>query len=253
MGRKKDKGGGGIPEWMCTFGDMMSLLLCFFIMLYSMSIIAEIKWEALVETLRARLHYSGRSKVDSRSNKTTATISNVSERSRRTAALSGSQPTPGPGEFTQVQSIRPDADIVKGGLIRFELGSDELTDQAEKDLQVMLPILINSPNKIMVKGHVAPTEEGKRYERDIDLARARAIKVMDNLISLGLKQEFFQIGVVDSTAILNRAILPAGTDPKLTGASVEVFLLAQTPRPVKENIEEEQQATDILVPETPRP
>ncbi len=30
-----DNGGGGIPEWVLTFGDMMSLLLTFFIMLVS--------------------------------------------------------------------------------------------------------------------------------------------------------------------------------------------------------------------------
>ena len=35
--KKKNKGGGGAPEWMVTFGDMMSLLLCFFVILVSMS------------------------------------------------------------------------------------------------------------------------------------------------------------------------------------------------------------------------
>ena len=29
--------GGGVPEWVLTYGDMMSLLLCFFILLYSLS------------------------------------------------------------------------------------------------------------------------------------------------------------------------------------------------------------------------
>ena len=41
----------GIPEWVVTFGDMMSLLLTFFIMLVSMSEIKEEKrYQAMVET-----------------------------------------------------------------------------------------------------------------------------------------------------------------------------------------------------------
>lgn len=38
MGRRK-KGGGGedCGSWMDTYGDMVTLLLCFFVMLYSMS------------------------------------------------------------------------------------------------------------------------------------------------------------------------------------------------------------------------
>ena len=45
----------GVPEWVVTFGDMMSLLLTFFIMLVSMSEIKEEKrYQAMVESLRKR-------------------------------------------------------------------------------------------------------------------------------------------------------------------------------------------------------
>ena len=37
MGRKKAGGGGeDCGSWMDTYGDMVTLLLCFFVMLYSM-------------------------------------------------------------------------------------------------------------------------------------------------------------------------------------------------------------------------
>jgi len=43
----------GIPEWVVTFGDMMSLLLTFFIMIYSLSEIKEPeKFTVVVESLR---------------------------------------------------------------------------------------------------------------------------------------------------------------------------------------------------------
>lgn len=44
--RKKSSGGGA--NWMDTYGDMVTLLLCFFVLLYSMSTISEEKWKMLV-------------------------------------------------------------------------------------------------------------------------------------------------------------------------------------------------------------
>ncbi len=35
--KKSDDAPSGAPEWMCTFSDMMSLLLCFFVLLFAMS------------------------------------------------------------------------------------------------------------------------------------------------------------------------------------------------------------------------
>lgn len=37
----------GAPAWQCTFGDLMNLLLCFFVMLYAMSSIDEEKFELI--------------------------------------------------------------------------------------------------------------------------------------------------------------------------------------------------------------
>lgn len=47
---KKKHGGGGGANWMDTYGDMVTLLLCFFVMLYSMSTMDKEKWIALVES-----------------------------------------------------------------------------------------------------------------------------------------------------------------------------------------------------------
>ena len=47
---KKKRGGSGGANWMDTYGDMVTLLLCFFVMLYYMSTMDKEKWIALVES-----------------------------------------------------------------------------------------------------------------------------------------------------------------------------------------------------------
>jgi len=38
-------------SWMDTYGDMVTLLLCFFVLLYSISTVDQVKWENLVKSL----------------------------------------------------------------------------------------------------------------------------------------------------------------------------------------------------------
>lgn len=46
--KKRNRGGGA--SWMDTYGDMVTLLLCFFVLLYSMSTIDQQKWLILVQS-----------------------------------------------------------------------------------------------------------------------------------------------------------------------------------------------------------
>lgn len=50
--RKKEAEGGGSPEWMTTFSDLMNLLLCFFVLLFSMSTVDQQKFEEVVASLQ---------------------------------------------------------------------------------------------------------------------------------------------------------------------------------------------------------
>lgn len=49
--RKGDEPPAGSPAWMTTFSDLMNLLLCFFVMLFSMSSINEDKYNELVASM----------------------------------------------------------------------------------------------------------------------------------------------------------------------------------------------------------
>ncbi len=49
--RKEDAPPAGSPPWMATFSDLMNLLLCFFVLLFSMSTIDEAKFNELVAAM----------------------------------------------------------------------------------------------------------------------------------------------------------------------------------------------------------
>lgn len=49
--RKEEEPPAGSPAWMATFSDLMNLLLCFFVMLFSMSTIQEDKLAAFVAAM----------------------------------------------------------------------------------------------------------------------------------------------------------------------------------------------------------
>lgn len=49
--KKQEEGAPGSPAWMATFSDLMNLLLCFFVLLFSMSSVDESKAEALIKSL----------------------------------------------------------------------------------------------------------------------------------------------------------------------------------------------------------
>lgn len=48
--KMKKKSSGGGSNWMDTYGDMVTLLLCFFVLLYSISSIDQDKWIKLVQS-----------------------------------------------------------------------------------------------------------------------------------------------------------------------------------------------------------
>ncbi len=49
MARKKASDGGGGPNWLDTYADMVTLLLTFFVLLFAMSTVDATKWQTLVK------------------------------------------------------------------------------------------------------------------------------------------------------------------------------------------------------------
>ncbi len=61
--KKEPEGGGGAPEWMTTYGDLVTLLMCFFVLLFAFSTIDKQKFVAVMQSFQgsAGVLQSGRS------------------------------------------------------------------------------------------------------------------------------------------------------------------------------------------------
>ena len=222
----------GVPEWILTYGDMMSLLLCFFIMLYAISTLEIVKVQAAVESLRAGFGYQGASQAPQPSKAANATRQRINStgRAKRLDVLRGGQPVAAPqGDFSTVSTINPKEEPIKGGIIRFDFASDELNEQAKRDIDVIYDQLAGSPSKIKVKGHASPEEKGA-YRLVDDKAYARAVNVREYLVDKGINRKHFELSVVGPYEPLARSNIAALANPQLVNAYVEVMLLSTHPR-----------------------
>ncbi len=222
----------GVPEWILTYGDMMSLLLCFFIMLFSMSTLQVVKVQAAIESLREGFGYTGASLTPKGKANASKPRINSAARARRSETLAGGQPIQAPkGDNRTVQNIRVDEEDVRDGLIRFEAGSDELTDRAKEELQLIYDQLVGSPYKIQIAGYTTPGEQGGLLRTEMDLAYTRATNVRDYLIkTFKFKPSFFQISVPGPYEPISRNVVPPGVDPRSANSAVVVRLLSNTVR-----------------------
>lgn len=53
--KKQAEAPKGSPAWMATFSDLMNLLLCFFVLLFSMSTVSEEKFQMVIASLQSKI------------------------------------------------------------------------------------------------------------------------------------------------------------------------------------------------------
>ena len=53
--KKQPEAAKGSPAWMATFSDLMNLLLCFFVLLFSMSSVSEEKFNMVIASLQSKI------------------------------------------------------------------------------------------------------------------------------------------------------------------------------------------------------
>ncbi|MGL4942957.1 MAG: OmpA/MotB family protein [Thermoguttaceae bacterium] len=178
----------GVPDWILTYGDMMSLLLCFFIMLYAISVIDVPRLKQAVESLNDAFGYMG-SSMSPRPRPAASSVTRVSRtgRARQNKTISGGQPIVSqPGDQVQVLSVRPQLEAVPDGTIVFVPHSDDLPTATQEQIRLVATHIASSPYRIWIEGHASSLETQSIYRQPIYLAYARATAVRDALIACGI-------------------------------------------------------------------
>lgn len=220
----------GIPEWVVTFGDMMSLLLTFFIMLVSMSEIKqEEKFQAMVESMQKQFgHDKSMESVTPGDHKTRSeavrTLS-TEGRAKKKDTHKGGAPTKAPlGEDERVRIVRPGRDTAIGTVIFFESGTANLTEQSQADLDLEVVELLGKPQKIEIRGHTGQ-EMADDPARARELGYRRAAAVMNYL----MKNHQVEPGRMRCSTAGASEPMHISNDPEKTRLNprAEVFLLEE--------------------------
>lgn len=184
------------PGWMCTYGDIMSLLLTFFVLLISFSSVQEAKFRQAIASFQEALGIlpHDRSVVEFEqipTVKMTPPIppAEVIKRIRNSIYMAGLK---GDATVTQThEGIR----ITIQSPILFDSGSSTLRPDALPVLDELTKILKENQNVVVVEGHTDNIPiHTPSFDSNWELSTARAISVTKYLFQRGnLPAERFSV------------------------------------------------------------
>ena len=191
---KKEQKGASSPAWMATYGDLMSLLLSFFILLFSFSSIQESKFREAMASLQGSFgvletypttpihdHFETiRSKPEQFYSLEEDLQEKVEQLREQVEALKQSDSVV-VSRSEKGLAIRLDSQLL------FDLSKADLRAEAEPVLRGLVRALANMPNSVRVEGHtdnlpIASTQFPSNWE----LSAARAAAVVRYFESQGM-------------------------------------------------------------------
>ena len=205
MAKKKKASGGDIPEWVVTYGDLMSLLLCFFILIAAFSEIKEEReYQDVIRSIQEAFGYSGGiGQLDTDSPPTNSQINNLEQivdSIGKTGQLSDAK-TPAPAGPDQTSSyVSEGVKTVVGTTIPFAGGSAELTKSTEDYLvKEVVPKLSGLRFNVEIRGHAFGRDDRAVSGGIDEMSFKRAKVVKDFLVSQGISPSRLVITAVGST------------------------------------------------------
>lgn len=206
----------GIPEWVVTFGDMMSLLLTFFIMLVSMSEMKQDeKFQAVAEALRKQHGHDlsimtlvpGSFRPRNSVNEWNSSTGRDSKKDMKNGGQENKSVT---GNNEKVEIVRPGEDSSIGGQIYFEEQSVELSRENKQALIRIIEQISGKPQKIEIRGHSTrkPVDPDLGFRDVYDLAAARARSTMDFMVQQGVHPSRIRLGNAGAEEPLYNGIDP---------------------------------------------
>lgn len=198
--KKEKKESGGAPGWMTTFSDLMSLLLTFFILLYSMSNIDAQKFQDMTNSLQGVLSGLGYTQILEGKNSdvqvpldTEVPVDDVVD----TTAVKKQIQEVYEKVLDYVEKEGLDADVSvnynKRGIfvdikeaILFDSGSAEIKDTGLLVLKKIEGILNEFENEIVVEGHTDNIPmRSPLFASNWELSTGRSVSVVRYLSEVG--------------------------------------------------------------------
>jgi chemotaxis protein MotB len=220
----------GAPEWVVTYGDLMGLLLTFFLLLLSMSEIKrEDEYLQMVEQVQKAFGMNGGGGripiTDDPTLSMTKILDFLSFRPNHNVNKSNAQDPGMQGKEVQVTRVREGMLFTKGGRISFEPGSAVLNDEAKERILSVLSQIKGYNNVLEIRGHAASMEATipMPYSDLWALSYARAKAVMDFLTSpeIGIPANRIRvIAQADHAPLANRVYTSQAQEPN---RRVEIF------------------------------
>ncbi|MCH8270509.1 MAG: hypothetical protein IH985_04765, partial [Planctomycetes bacterium] len=183
MAKRKPIEKPSVPEWVLTYGDLMSLLLCFFILLAAFSELKkEEDYQKVVDAIREAFGYTGGEGNVPSTDLPLNSMSNVLENFGMYGELSknmlSNTESVIAGQKDRTTTIREGEKFAIGGSLPFEAGSSELTDGVKASLlHDIVPKMRGRTSTFEIRGHAWGAEDlaSGLDLRDLSYQRARAV------------------------------------------------------------------------------
>ena len=189
---KKEKKAEGAPEWMVTYGDMVTLLLTFFVLLLSMSEMKqEDKLQTFMEAIREAFGYQGGARqipveefIEPPKN---APLAEMLIIPILPEDLGESSDEGVDGVRDKVRQIREAERFCVGSPIQFAELSDAPAADEQAVISAIAAELRGFNTQIEVRGHCNPKPvDGTPFTDHTDLSYIRARRVADALVDEGI-------------------------------------------------------------------
>jgi len=174
----------GSPLWMCTFADLMSLLLCFFVLLLSFSVMDSQKYKQVAGSMENAFGIQRESRVTGSPNGDNL----ISLNFKSTPVAIKVQQTIEEEVAEEVKAGLVESELIDGGIlirmrdsVAFAFGKADLKPKAKKILDVIGRVLAGAKVTIEVGGHTdnVPVRKGGRFSSNWSLSTARSVSVVE--------------------------------------------------------------------------
>lgn len=185
--RKKANRQESVPTWALTYGDLMSLLLVFFVLLASYSSLDVVKYRSMVGSFQTAFGRKDRT-VDESTDEAPTLGSSVEEQERERQKVESqlsaiAQEVGGPFEIAQTDEgtrLRID------GTALFDSGSADLRPDASQLIARLAPVLRRYPHEIRVEGHTDDVPIATAaFPSNWELSAARAGRIVRAFLDSG--------------------------------------------------------------------